>query len=350
VEDAVIIDLPGTSTSAVAKKLVQLRNEVGAMALGRVLTLVVVVGPDDTEDVIEIATEASRQHPCRLLVVISGTKRGASRIDGQIRIGGDAGASEVVVLRLFGPLAGHAPSVIIPLLLPDSPIVAWWPRQAPANLSDDPIARLAARRITDAAEAGRPRKALAQRAEHYRPGDTDLAWTRITLWRGLLAAALDGPPYEPVTSASVSGAADSPSTDLLAAWIAHALRVDVTRVNTPDGSGIRSVRLDRPSGPIELVRPGDFLATMTQPGQPERRISLRRRRDAECLADELRRLDPDDIYDEVLSSGLTSVQPAPDAAPGTTTISEARRRNERRQRNRAAQLVTESVAVLTDGS
>ncbi|HMT32860.1 MAG TPA: glucose-6-phosphate dehydrogenase assembly protein OpcA, partial [Dermatophilaceae bacterium] len=103
-----IIDLPETSTSAVAKKLVQLRNEVGAMALGRVLTLVIVVGPDDAEDVIEIATEASRQHPCRILVMISSSKRGASRIDAQIRIGGDAGASEVVVLRLFGPLAGHA--------------------------------------------------------------------------------------------------------------------------------------------------------------------------------------------------------------------------------------------------
>jgi glucose-6-phosphate dehydrogenase assembly protein OpcA len=346
----VIIDLPETSTSAVAKKLVQLRNEVGAMALGRVLTLVIVVGPDDAEDVIEIATEASRQHPCRILVMISSSKRGASRIDAQIRIGGDAGASEVVVLRLFGPLAGHAPSVVIPLLLPDSPVVAWWPRQAPSDLSQDPIALLAARRITDAAEASRPRKALTQRAEHYRPGDTDLAWTRVTLWRGLLAAALDGPPYEPVLSASVSGAPDSPSTDLLAAWLAHALRVEVTRVNTPEGSGIRSVRLERHSGPIELVRPGDFVATMTQPGQPERRISLRRRRDAECLADELRRLDPDDIYDEVLRSGLATVHPTPDPVSGTTTISEARRRNERRQRNRAAQLVTESVAVLTDGS
>jgi len=41
----------------------------------------------------------------------------------------------------------------------------------------------------------------------------------------------------------------------------------------------------------------------------------------------------------------------PEAASGAGwTLSEARRRNERRQRNRAAQLVTESVAVLTDGS
>ena len=39
----------------------------------------------------------------------------------------------------------------------------------------------------------------------YAQGDTDLAWTRITLWRGLLAAALDQPPFEPVVEATVSG-------------------------------------------------------------------------------------------------------------------------------------------------
>ena len=38
-----IIDLPKTTSASVSKKLVQLRNDVGAMTLGRVLTLVIVV-------------------------------------------------------------------------------------------------------------------------------------------------------------------------------------------------------------------------------------------------------------------------------------------------------------------
>ena len=302
-----IIDLPKTTTVAVSKKLVTLRNDVGAMTLGRVLTLVIVVDDHQAEDIIEAANDASRQHPCRIVVVVAGNRRGANRMDAQIRVGGDAGASEVIVLRLFGELAKHGQSVVVPLLLADSPVVAWWPHEMPADLRVDPIAQMAQRRITDAAEAKSPGTALKRLAERYQPGDTDLAWTRITLWRGLLAAALDGPPYEPVTEAVVAGANDSPSSELLAAWLGLVLKVPVRRVKTPAGSGVVSVRLERRSGPIDLVRPDGSVATLSQPGQPDRRISLKRRGLAECLADELRRLDDDDIYAETLTKGLRTL-------------------------------------------
>ncbi len=302
-----IIDLPKTTTVAVSKKLVTLRNDVGAMTLGRVLTLVIVVDDHQAEDIIEAANDASRQHPCRIVVVVAGNRRGANRMDAQIRVGGDAGASEVIVLRLFGELAKHGQSVVVPLLLADSPVVAWWPHEMPADLRVDPIAQMAQRRITDAAEAKSPGTALKRLAERYQPGDTDLAWTRITLWRGLLAAALDGPPYEPVTEAVVAGANDSPSSELLAAWLGLVLKVPVRRVKTPAGSGVVSVRLERRSGPIDLVRPDGSVATLSQPGQPDRRISLKRRGLAECLADELRRLDDDDIYAETLTEGLRTL-------------------------------------------
>ena len=39
-----IVDLPRTTTAAVSKKMVELRNDVGAMTLGRDLTLVIAVG------------------------------------------------------------------------------------------------------------------------------------------------------------------------------------------------------------------------------------------------------------------------------------------------------------------
>ena len=302
-----IIDLPKTTTVTVSKKLVALRNDVGAMTLGRVLTLIIVVDDHQAEDIIEAANDASRQHPCRIVVVVAGNRRGANRMDAQIRVGGDAGASEVVVLRLFGELAKHGQSVVTPLLLADSPVVAWWPHEMPADLRADPIAQMAQRRITDAAEARTPAKALKRLAEQYEPGDTDLAWTRITLWRGLLAAALDGPPYEPVTEAVVAGANDSPSSELLAAWLGLVLKVPVRRVKTAAGTGVVSVRLQRRGGPIDLVRPDGSIATLSQPGQPDRRISLKRRALAECLADELRRLDDDDIYAETLTKGLSTL-------------------------------------------
>ena len=347
-----IIDLPRTSSAAVAKKLVALRNDVGAMTLGRVLTMVIVVDDHEADDVIEAANEATRQHPSRIVVVIAGNRRGANRMDAQIRLGGDAGASEIVVLRLFGALANHAPSVVIPLLLADSPVVAWWPKVAPPDLRADPLAQMAHRRITDSGEAGNPKAMLKRLAETYQPGDTDLAWTRITLWRGLLAAALDSPPYEPVTEAVVAGASDSPSSDLLAAWLGHCLKVPVRRVRAARGSGITSVRLERRSGPVDLVRPdGSAVATLCHPGQPDRRIALKKRGLPECVADELRRLDADEVYAEVLTKGLPGLSAARLTASEASSKGlapspqEARRIARRVARSASAQEASEMIVA-----
>lgn len=298
-----IIDLPSTTTSKINSKLVRMRDEGGAVTLGRVLTLVIVT--DDgakTEEAVDAANDASREHPCRVIVVARGARKAAPRLDAQIRVGGDAGASEVIVLRLYGELADEGASCVVPLLLPDTPVVAWWPFEAPASPAKDPIGQLAQRRITDAAAEKNPIKALEQRQAAYTPGDTDLAWTRLTLWRAMLAAALDLPPFEKVVDAEVSGEADSPSTDLLAAWLAGCLKIPVKRTKATSGEGIVHVQLDRKSGSVELNRPDGKVGTLFQPGQPERRVALQRRQVRDCLAEELRRLDPDEVYEIALKS------------------------------------------------
>jgi glucose-6-phosphate dehydrogenase assembly protein OpcA len=212
----------------------------------------------------------------------------------------------VLVLRLYGPLADHGDSVLVPLLLPDCPVVAWWPGAAPAIPAGDPIGQLAQRRITDTAAASQPIKALESRRTSYAEGDTDLAWTRITPWRALLAAALDLPPHEDVETATITGAVDNPSADLLAGWLRSRLHVPVRRRTSPPGGGISAVVLERRSGKVELVRPDGKVGTLRQPGQPERRVPLRRRPVRDCLAEELRRLDPDEIYHDALQA-LTEV-------------------------------------------
>jgi glucose-6-phosphate dehydrogenase assembly protein OpcA len=300
-EAPVIIDLPSTTTAQVNSKLVEVRETGGAVALGRVLTLVIVT--DDsakTEDAIQAANEASREHPCRVIVLARGARKAAARLDAQIRVGGDAGASDVIVLRLYGPLADQAASCVVPLLLPDAPVVAWWPSEAPDVPSEDSIGQLATRRITDSAAEKNPIKALEQRRKSYADGDTDLAWTRLTNWRAQLAAALDLPPYEKVTAANVIGEADSPSSELLAGWFAARLNIPVGRAKASSGEGIVQVSLQRRSGAIDLVRPDAKTGTLTQPGQPDRRIALQRRSVRDCLAEELRRLDPDEIYKDAL--------------------------------------------------
>ncbi|NIH80000.1 glucose-6-phosphate dehydrogenase assembly protein OpcA [Amycolatopsis viridis] len=296
-----IIDLPSTTTSQVNRKMVELRERGGAVALGRVLTLVIV--DDDGEHLeehIDAANEASREHPCRVIVLARGSRTAAARIDAQIRVGGDAGASEVIILRLYGPLASQGQSAVIPLLLPDAPIVAWWPSSGPKVPAEDPIGQLAQRRITDSAAERNPIRALSARRKSYVPGDTDLAWTRLTNWRAQLVAALDLPPYEKITGATVTGEADSPSTELLAGWLAEYLKVPVRRVKTTTAQGIVSVEMERRSGAIALHRPDGKVGTLMQPDQPTRRIALHRRNTKDCLIEELRRLDPDEVFEAAL--------------------------------------------------
>lgn len=296
-----IVDLPATTTSAISKTLVKIREEGGAVALGRVLTLVISSAGETNEAAIEAANDASREHPMRVIVL--STSPGEPRLDAEIRVGGDAGASEVIVMRASGDVATDTEGLVTGLLLPDAPVVVWWPGEAPADPANSPLGRIAQRRITDSAEAPDPVAALASLGAHYTPGDTDFAWTRLTLWRAQLAAVLDQPPFEPVTGVTVVGSSDSPSTELLTTWLRIQLAVDVDlQLKAPgDGPhGIQSVELRRASGPIVLSRDFGGIARLTQPGQPDHDIALPRRSLRDCLAEELRRLDPDELFGVVV--------------------------------------------------
>jgi glucose-6-phosphate dehydrogenase assembly protein OpcA len=303
----VIVDLPNTTTSAIDRKVVDMREHGGTVSLSRVLTFVLVTDETLEEEAIAAANGASFEHPCRVIVIALGSRSEEPRLDGQIRVGGDAGASEVIVLRLYGELADHGASAALPLLLPDTPVVAYWPGRAPEVPAEDPVGTMAQRRITDSAAAPQPHAELLKRVDSYRPGDTDLAWTRLTSWRGLLASMLDQPPYEPILSAVVAGADDSPSTDMLAGWLAMSLKCPVTRRKTKAGEGMHSVTLERKSGALALSRDEGITATLSAPGQPDRQVALPRRSLRDCLAEELRRLDSDDVYYDVLRKGLPLV-------------------------------------------
>ncbi len=299
-----IVELSDTTTGEINKKIDGIREESGAPALGRVLTLVIAPDSEQTlEGAIEAANFASREHPCRVIVMLTGD-RGASksRLDAELRVGADAGAGEVVVLRLQGELADHANSVALPFLLPDTPVVAWWPTTAPAVPAQDPLGKLAVRRITDATRAPDPLAALKDRLPGYAAGDTDVAWSRITYWRALLASAIDEPPHEPIESAVVSGLQAEPALDILAGWLASRIDGTVTRT-----VGTLKVDLHRANETVTLSRPQEGLtATLSRTSRPVALVPLARRDVRECLAEELRRLDPDEIYHEALE-GLDKV-------------------------------------------
>ncbi|WP_022916405.1 glucose-6-phosphate dehydrogenase assembly protein OpcA [Ruania albidiflava] len=303
-----IITLEDTSTAEIGARLVDLREEGGVVALGRVLTLVIIATGDEAETAVEAANRASREHPCRVIVVDRANGRDDVALDAEIRIGADAGASDVVVLRPSGGARAEVDTLVMPLLLPDAPIVVWWPSQPPEVLGADPLGAMAYRRISDVGECEDAIELLAGLGERYTAGDTDLSWARTTLWRGITAASLDG-VTGPVRNVTVRGAVARPSTHLFAAWLAAYLDVPTVVEADPVATAITGVDLELADGVISMRRPeGSSVVTINQPGQPEHQIAMPKRPLEDCLMEDLRRLDPDEAYRKSLVDGLPRVQ------------------------------------------
>ena len=301
-------DLHDTNSSAILTALTETRRSSGSAALGMVLTLVIDATESEHYDALKAANAAAREHPCRIVTVIRRPGKSAPRLDAEIRVGNENLLGEVIILRLYGILREQADSIVLPMLLPDAPVLVWWPGQGPAVPSLDPLGLLAQRRVTDAASSTRPTESLRERALDHSPGDTDFAWTRITPWRTLLAAALDQ-PFDDIIGGEVGAARNNASAELLAAWLEDRLDIEVAR-KTTRGPGITHVRLLTRRGEITITRPDGRLASLVRTGQPDRAVPLPRRATDELLAEELRRLDPDDVYNETIACLFGNNPPA----------------------------------------
>ncbi len=83
------------------------------LTTGRVLTLIVAANEgDDIEAILSSVRDASHEHPSRVLVVIAGSHLEETHLDAELRVGGEAGASEIVVMHLKGALSAQAESVV----------------------------------------------------------------------------------------------------------------------------------------------------------------------------------------------------------------------------------------------
>ena len=172
---------------------------------------------------------------------------------------------------------------------------------------------VADRRITDAAQALNPIDALRQRADDYAPGDTDLAWTRITPWRTLVAGAFDTTEAR-VTDATVVAPRTDPTAALMVGWLTarlgHRAAVAGDRPSTP---GCARSSWSCANGDRLVLTRENSMATVQRTGQDDRQLPLTRRPLGDELAEELRRLDADQIYAEALSAatGLTGLDERP---------------------------------------
>jgi glucose-6-phosphate dehydrogenase assembly protein OpcA len=316
VETAVTTTLWDTTGGDIVKALIAERRAGGAVASGLAVTFVTIVDEKQVAAAEQAATIAAQAHPCRLLMVIRRQVDTSDRLDAEVQIGGRLGPIEAVIMRMYGRLALHAESVVLPLLAPDAPVVTWWHGAPPDGIATDPLGVLANRRITDCATAADPIVALRRRAEDFAPGDTDLAWTRATPWRSLLASAFDASDAV-ARSARVSAAEGNPSAALVAGWLSGRLSVPADVVPSA-GPGITEVEVellqDSEKGVLRISRPDGRLATFSRSGQPDRQLPLVRRELGDLLGEELRRLEVDEVYAEALehSTGVAglSLRPA----------------------------------------
>src|SRR5258708_4321842 len=167
-------ELTDTTASEVRGALMRASQAMGGLTTGVVLNLVVMTDEADQYDAMKAASQAGREHPCQVIGVIARKPDGQRRLDAEIAVGENAPGQQVL-LRIYGELNHHVDSVVTPLLVPDTPVVIWWPGKAPAAPAADPLGLLGQRRITDAVTSEAPRERLPQLPGGYPPGDTHLA-------------------------------------------------------------------------------------------------------------------------------------------------------------------------------
>jgi glucose-6-phosphate dehydrogenase assembly protein OpcA len=308
-----------TTGSAVVKELAAQRRTGGAVLSGVALTLVVVADESRVAEAEEAATTAAEQHPCRLLIVVRRQiEAPVPRLDAEVLIGGRLGPGEAVVMRMYGRLALHAESVVLPLLAADAPVVAWWHAAPPQRMQTDALAVIADRRITDSSIAREQLVELRTRAEDYAPGDTDLAWTRSTSWRATLTSTVDSVSGRRgdsvrILGGEIGGDPGNATAQLLAGWLSSRCGCPIEVVDgprTPGPTGVDSVslRLDQDEEiRVQADRRGG--AVISQPFRPDSTVALADRALGDLLGEELRRLDPDEPYQEALetATGVTGL-------------------------------------------
>jgi glucose-6-phosphate dehydrogenase assembly protein OpcA len=213
----------GVGLGEVIAALPELRHRAsgrGAATRTAVMTIVMVIGANDDPEVIAAPVRAlGAHHPCRALVLrpdpdstpVIDAKAFLWRAEPSASEGHPVFFEELH-LHVGGQAASHLASIVGPFVLPDLPVVMWFPDVLPDPA--DPLLRLASALVVDTrltvpdpASMGHSYRTLLELANHQPV--VDLSWVRLQPWRELLAGLFEPEHSRPfvqcVCSASVTG-------------------------------------------------------------------------------------------------------------------------------------------------
>ncbi len=187
------------------------------------------------------AAELADRHPLRALLLGSEPTRGAGDWDiavsarCQPAVPGYTVCFEAVEIIARGEALERLPAIVNALLLPELPVVLYWPGDPPLGAPlFERLRANAERLVVDTASAGDPEGMLGRlaglgHAEHCVCALGDLNWDRLTPWRELTAQFFDAPDCRPCLETlqrarlEYVGPGGGAEACLLAGWLATRL-------------------------------------------------------------------------------------------------------------------------------
>ena len=219
------------------------------------------------------------------------------------------------VVRLDGPAAGDGlASMAASLLLPDLPVFLLW--LAPPDF-ERPVFRalrtLTTRLVTDSTRFPETLAVLGSLIAQDREVVTDLAWTKITGWREVVASIFDDPGHREALSALEHVAIDyvrgsDAQARLLGGWLVASTGCDAVVTTRPvDRADMRvgsltSVALDCGGQRYTVDRPQEGMAVIDTPDRVTRRVALRVPPTPVLIGEELEFLTNDHAFHAALAA------------------------------------------------
>jgi glucose-6-phosphate dehydrogenase assembly protein OpcA len=243
------------------------------------MTLVVLAeAGEDANDVGETLAALMREHPSRAIVVrVSDSEEPALEARVFTQCWMPFGQRRQICCEQIEISASHSsltdvPGVVLPLVVADLPVILWSrPPRLLANPAWRDLSRIATKTIIDSAPFPDQRDALQRIARATASGLllADLAWTRLTRWRELIAQIFENPAYfsqlPSITAVTIYHVDQTPPVGIwyIAAWLQQCLeragsksRVRTEQAGGPCDSGLSRIEFtsDGPSGLSVSVR------------------------------------------------------------------------------------------------